>query len=283
MIDGGGIDALLAEAPFGVKLSELVRLTGREPDAILRWTDAVPPLLQGASGNASSELPSARASARVVTVEGTRDRYVLTASTWQKLRDHAVSALHAFHRDMPDEPGPDVARLRRIALPQIPDDLWRRLIADLTAERIVHRSGPWLHLPGHAVTLSEGEKTLASRLQPLIMAGRFNPPWVRDLANKINEPEDSVRQVLRKQVTQGAVFQVVHDLFYDRQSIDELATVITKIAHEHGAVEAAQYRDAVGLGRKRAIQILEFFDRAGHTRRMRDAHVLRADSEWSRA
>jgi selenocysteine-specific elongation factor len=144
----------------------------------------------------------------------------------------------------------------------------------------VFRSGPWLHLPGHSVTLSEAEKILASKLQPLILVGRFNPPWVRDLATTLKEPEDSVRQVLRKQVTQGEVFQVVHDLFYDRQSIAELATVITKIALEHGVVEAARYRDAVGLGRKRAIQILEFFDRVGHTRRLRDSHVLRADSEW---
>jgi selenocysteine-specific elongation factor len=89
-----------------------------------------------------------------------------------------------------------------------------------------------------------------------------------------------VREVLRKQVTQGTVYQVVHDLFYDRQCIDELATVAATLAREHGTVEAAQYRDAVGLGRKRAIQILEFFDRAGHTRRMRDARVLRADSGW---
>jgi selenocysteine-specific elongation factor len=99
----------------------------------------------------------------------------------------------------------------------------------------------------------------------------------------VNEPEDSVRRVLRKQVMQGAVFQVVHDLFYDRQIIDELATVFTKIAREHGAVEAARYRDEVGLGRKRAIQILEFFDRVGHARRTRDSHILRADSEWQRA
>jgi selenocysteine-specific elongation factor len=55
---------------------------------------------------------------------------------------------------------------------------------------------------------------------------------------------------------------------------------VTTLARDHGTVEAAQYRDAVGLGRKRAIQILEFFDRVGHTRRFRDSRMLRADSTW---
>jgi selenocysteine-specific elongation factor len=75
----------------------------------------------------------------------------------------------------------------------------------------------------------------------------------------------------------------VNDLFYDRNCVDELAKVVMTVAQDHGTVEAAPYRDAVGLGRKRAIQILEFFDRVGHTRRFRDSRVVRPDSTWRSA
>ena len=43
---------------------------------------------------------------------------------------------------------------------------------------------------------------------------------------------------------------------------------------------ARAFRDATQLGRKRAIQIIECFDRLGYTRRVRDAHVLRPDAQW---
>ena len=43
-------------------------------------------------------------------------------------------------------------------------------------------------------------------------------------------------------------------------------------------VTAAAFRDATGLGRKRAIQILESLDRVGLTRRVGETHKLRADS-----
>ena len=46
-------------------------------------------------------------------------------------------------------------------------------------------------------------------------------------------------------------------------------------------LNAAAFRDATGLGRKRAIQILEFFDRVGYTRRVRDNHVLRGESAYA--
>ena len=158
--------------------------------------------------------------------------------------------------------------------------LWRALLEQLQQERRLFARGAWLHLPDHQVTLSEADRALADKLRPLILAGRFDPPWVRDLAAKVHEREERVRAVLRKLVGHGDVYQVVRDLYYDHDAIAELAAILGACHREHGAVHAARFRDSVGLGRKRAIQILEFFDRVGHTRRIRDAHVLRSDNTW---
>lgn len=255
MIAGDGIAPLLQDAPFGLKVTDLVRLTGSTPDRISLPPDAV-------------------------VIGASHERFVLLISHWNALRERAVAGLRDFHATVPDEPGPDAGRLRRIALPDLPLALWRVLIDELAQERIVMRNGPWLHLPDHAVTLSDGDQALVQQLQPLIATARPDPPWVRDLAAAVNQPEGRVRQVLRKQVTQGTVYQIVNDLFYDRHRINELADVIAALAREHGGVNAARYRDAIGLGRKRTIQILEFFDRIGYTRRVHDVHVLRTDSGW---
>ena len=66
-----------------------------------------------------------------------------------------------------------------------------------------------------------------------------------------------------------------------------IATLAAVGAEENAAVQttrpvsAAAFRDATGLGRKRAIQLLEFFDRVGYTRRIANAHVVRTDSPWA--
>jgi selenocysteine-specific elongation factor len=255
MLAGEGVTPLLQQARFGVKISDLVRLSGCPPERL--------------------PLPS-----EAITIAAGGEHFVLLAAQWHALREGALSALRRFHADVPDEPGPDVARLRRIALPAMPAALWRALIDELARDRLVLVGGAWLHLPEHSVTLSESDQTLARKLQPLIAAGRFDPPWVRDLAARVHEPEDRVREVLRKQVTQGGVYQVVRDLFYDRERIAELAEIVGAATREQGGVDAARFRDTLGTGRKRAIQILEFFDRVGYTRRVRDTHVLRPDSAW---
>jgi len=124
---------------------------------------------------------------------------------------------------------------------------------------------------------------LALRLQSALAAGGFDPPWVRDLALAVRADEDEVRRVLRKCMVQREVYQVVRDLFYHRDSIRALARQLRSLYEQAGFVEAADYRDSIGLGRKRTIQVLEFFDRVGYTRRTPSGRVLRGDSSWHEA
>jgi selenocysteine-specific elongation factor len=252
LLAGDGLGPLLDCARYGVTTAELTRLTGRAPEDI-----SLPP---GA-----------------LTIAAGEERWALLPERWQALRTGALTALGRFHGEVPDEPGPDIGRLRRMSFHDVPVPLWRALVEELVREGQLRRSGAWLHLPEHVVALSESDQTLVHKLEPLLVAGRFDPPWVRDLAATVHESEERVRAVLRKQVARGGVYQVVRDLFYARASVAELARVVAACAREHDGVSAAGFRDTLGLGRKRAVQILEFFDRVGYTRRVRDAHVLRSD------
>ena len=84
---------------------------------------------------------------------------------------------------------------------------------------------------------------------------------------------------------------MVHDLFYHPAALAELAQLARTLAAKAelddglasgtGAVSAAAFRDASGLGRKRAIQVLEFFDRVGYTRRVGNGHLLRPQALWT--
>ena len=199
------------------------------------------------------------------------------------LRARIEQSLEDFHRNAPDEPGPDAARLRRIAAPTATAALWSALLTELVAEGRLARNGPWLHLPGHVVTLGETDTELASRLLARLHDGGFDPPWVRTLAQLEGEPEERVRRLLRTSALKGEAFQVVHDLFYHGERMRELAELATTMAASRGTIETVRFRDATALGRKRAIQILEFLDRVGLTRRLRDSRVLREDSAWLEA
>ncbi|HEX7865129.1 MAG TPA: selenocysteine-specific translation elongation factor [Variovorax sp.] len=194
------------------------------------------------------------------------------------LEEQITGRLADFHRTAPDEVGPDARRLKRLAGPRTDDALWRHALDDLVARGALVRSGTWLHLPDHAARLNEAEQKLAQKLLPRLADGGFDPPWVRDLAKDCGVSEAMVRQTLASLARRGEVFQVVKDLYYPLATIERLAAMARNCLDGPEGLQAASFRDATGLGRKRAIQLLEFFDRVGYTRRVKDTHLLRPDT-----
>ena len=201
---------------------------------------------------------------------------VAPAAAW---RTAVHAALAAYHERQPEELGPDAARLRRLAAPRLPEPLWRALLAQWQAAGELQLRGAFVHLQEHAVRLSATEQRLAQKVAPALAAAGFEGAWVRDLARDAQESEPLLRVALARLAQGGELHQVVRDLYYPPATIARLATIARQVAAAHGGeITAARFRDATALGRKRAIQVLEYFDRIGLLRRVGDLHKLRSDS-----
>ena len=153
------------------------------------------------------------------------------------------------------------------------------MLASAVSSGAVEAHGAQLSLPGHAARLSAAEQRLVEKVAPKLLAGAFDPPWVRALAADLREPEAVIRNALQRASQRGEMHQVVKDLYYPPATLSRAAAMVREIAGRDGAVSAASFRDASGLGRKRAIQIVEYFDRVGLLRRVGDVHRLRTDCE----
>ena len=208
-----------------------------------------------------------------------RSDWALGAAHAETAREKVLAALAAFHEKAPEELGPDAARLRRLALPRLPEPLWRALLADLQARGVVALRGAFVHLPAHGVRLSATEERLAQKVGPRLAAVGFEGAWVRDLAKEINEPEPLLRVTMARLAQRAELHQIVRDLYLTPETLARAVALVQAIAQAQGGeVTAARFRDATQLGRKRAIQILEYLDRIGLLRRVGDVHRLRSDS-----
>lgn len=199
-------------------------------------------------------------------------------SRLQALREALVDGLRRFHEESPDELGPDRDRLRRYALSELERPVFITLLEEALAAGHIASSGPWLHLSDHRVQLNPADETLREQLWPLLLAGGFDPPWVRDLAAAVQQDESAVRMLLRKLARLGLLHQVVRDLFYPEQTLLSLARQAMDLVQLHGSLRVVDWRDRIGIGRKRSIQLLEYFDRVGFTRRLGNERRIRSDS-----
>mgnify|MGYP001205031310 CR=1 FL=1 len=154
------------------------------------------------------------------------------------------------------------------------------LVGELLAEGAIAQSGTWLHLPDHRASLSDADRRAFDALRSLLDASPYTPPRVRDVANATGLAEGDVRALFKRIARTGELFPVAHDHYFTACAVAELAGIVRTLNDEEEAARAARFRDIIfpdgGGGRKAAIRILEFFDRVGYTRRVRDDNVLRA-------
>ena len=74
---------------------------------------------------------------------------------------------------------------------------------------------------------------------------------------------------------------VGEDRFYPLRVLHDIADRLKLHASDgmdRKGVSAAMMRDVLGIGRNIVIEILEFFDRVGYTRRVGDLHFLRREN-----
>lgn len=221
--------------------------------------------------------------------------FIIGEPAWRHLRRTVLDTLAAYHQNATDEIGSDAARLRRLARLRMDDAHWRLLLDALVKEGSVAQSGAFVHLPEHGSQLAARDETLLQRLTPHLMEAGAQGAWVRDLAEHLGEPAANLRPAMARLARSGHLYQVVKDLYLDAATAARLAALVRQLAladtEAAKATDAqqtsnplpiltvARFRDASGLGRKRAVQMLEFFDRIGLCRRVGNTHVLRLESE----
>ena len=220
---------------------------------------------------------------RVLEVATRGGARLLPEARWQALGEQLLAALARFHEEQPDELGPDRDRLRRYAFAELERPLFIALLEQALQTGAVATSGPWLHLAEHRVQLSDSDEKLWTLVRPLLLEGGFDPPWVRELAAELAVEEGAMRQLLRKLARLALVQQVVKDLFYPQESLQQLARIVLQLEGEAGIIRVIDFRDRLGIGRKRSIQILEHFDRIGLTRRCGNERRVRHDNALAQA
>jgi selenocysteine-specific elongation factor len=206
-------------------------------------------------------------------------------ANWQALRQRLLEAARAEHARAPDMIGVERDRLRRLALPTLSRAVFDKLTFELLSSNELAQSGSWLHLPEHRAALAATDADLWRTLEA--RCWRPSPAARRACATSRSATgiaEEIVRGLMKRVARVGQVYPVAHDHYFAAEAVADLAGRIARLCERDGTARAAALRDEIGGGRKVAIHILEFFDRVGYTRRVRDEHALRggerAKGQW---
>jgi selenocysteine-specific elongation factor len=195
---------------------------------------------------------------------------------WRALGVQIQSALAEWHRRFPEKLGAaerDIAR--SLATKVVPAVLTAALNA-LVLSRTVQVHAQRYCLAGHKSALTSEEAVLWRRIQPVLAAADTRPPVVPELADALGVSVRPVLALLDRAAELGLVHRIAPNRFFLPEPLGKLARVAEQLSADNadGCFEAAAYRDHSGIGRRVSVEMLEFFDRVGLTRRLKHGRKL---------
>ncbi|MBT5945977.1 MAG: selenocysteine-specific translation elongation factor [Rhodospirillaceae bacterium] len=227
-----------------------------------------------------TEMSAALESTAAVVTGDDATALALSTAIWAARQGELLTALDQFHTRYPDRLGPAAAQLRKSLGRYIPEPLFDAITARLVADKTLSSDGMLLHRPDHQPGLTGDEAKRWEIIQPLLNQTPESPPVVHDLAQSAGLPVNGVGKTLRQAVRMGLAVQVAENRFFAPAALRAHAETFETMIASEGTVGVSPFRQQAGIGRNLAVEVLEYFDRAGLSRRDGNArHQVRPVAE----
>jgi selenocysteine-specific elongation factor len=177
-----------------------------------------------------------------------------------------VATLRAHQESHPLEAGMPRAAVRSVLGTQLRGTRsFEELVDELAKRGEIVADAAVLRTPDFVPALG-GKET--DELMSLLIEAKAAPPVLSELGRRFDAA------LIRGLVRTGQLVQVSPDLVFPAETVAGIRDIVTQRIAGAGPFTVAEFRDLVGASRKYAVPLLEYFDRAGFTRRQGDVRVL---------
>jgi len=146
------------------------------------------------------------------------------------------------------------------------------LFDDLAREKIAVVRGDAVEIPGRSKELGGAEGELARTIEKRFADAGLAPPPVSELIQTIKQKPKVIEGVVAFLVKQGTLIRLADGVYIHQRTVDEAKN---RMATRKGQmIDIGQFKELFGLSRKIAIPLLEWFDRAGVTKRTGDVRQV---------
>ena len=152
---------------------------------------------------------------------------------------------------------------------RLPVNVLRKLVSDLIRSGELFHNGFALSLPAHNRDPSQDDIVLWAEVIDIIGTSNMCPPRIRELSEKLKIPQTEIKPFLDRCAHFGWLIKVTPNRYFTPCGVLALAHIaeILALQSSDGEFNPSDYRDRSGIGRNLTIQVLEFFDTAGLTKR----------------
>jgi selenocysteine-specific elongation factor len=187
-----------------------------------------------------------------------------------ELRQH----LAVFHQQNPLRPGMALEELRgKVRNLEERVCLLALELLQQQGEVVIERDR--VRLASHQVALDDTRERLLRQLEGEFLRAGYQPPRVEEVYTRLKIGRGADKELLQVLVDQGRVMRLNDNVVFHRTNIEKAEALLVQFLREHREITPIEFKDLLGVSRKYAIPLLEYFDSQKVTIRVGDKRILR--------
>ena len=220
------------------------------------------------SARPGAELPDI---ARVSTAGG---ELWLAESRWSKLQNLVLHALLDFHDKHPDKPGIGPPQLSQSSLSHNEQLLFQPAVAALMEADAVRLDDGLLSACDFSASTSGEDDADWMLIAACLRERGRQVPNLEQLRSDCALADESFERCVELALRDRRLVRINRDRYADVSLVKEFAEGVLYLTQDNSALAVAALRDHIGCGRNLLIEVLEYFDSIGFTRRAGNALVV---------
>ncbi len=216
-------------------------------------------------------LATLESNGRILAVE--RD-WFLHRESEQRLRAQVQATLEAFHRANPLKPGMSREELRGRA-GAAEERVFAHVLGRLDAEGMARSERDKVRLASHAVRLSTEQQRVVEHVEAEFLRAEAAPPSPEEALGHAGVAGDDEHELFQILVEGKRLVRIKESLFFHARALETIQDKLVALLRERKDIGPGDIKDLLGISRKYAIPLLEYFDGRRVTMRVGERRVLR--------
>jgi selenocysteine-specific elongation factor len=203
--------------------------------------------------------------------------WYLHADALDSLRRELRRCLETYHRQNPLKPNIPIEELRA-KVRGLGERVCLMALEDLRQQDAVVVERERVRLATHQVALDDARERLLNALEAEFLVAGYQPPRVEELFAKLNIGKDHDKALLQVLLDQGRAVRLKENVVFHRANLAKAESLLVQFLRDHREITPIEFKDLLGVSRKYAIPMLEYFDSQKITMRVGDKRILRGVS-----
>lgn len=193
--------------------------------------------------------------------------YLVANQYWANAEQSIIDFVQYWHSINPSADGIESSYLFTCLVPKIDHDLYWTIVDNLIARAVLSRANGCISLKNFKPQISSLDRQQWQLIEIALAEYNSQIPTLADLYGDLQMDMSTVDLILQKAVKDGRVYKLGSKRFVLFKQLRQFAYGVRQLSSTVPQFSVVDVKEHLGLGRNSCIQLLEYFDYIGFTRR----------------